>query len=128
MNWLSRDNQSFDAEKLEAEIEAEIERKKKEKIIPGTDPELEKAFSVLPSPEEDGYLLEVMGKYASGLNEDLLSRRRRLPAPLIRLAVKILKRVFRPQYIFNALAAEALRKQEERIKILEKRIQSIREN
>lgn len=120
MSWLKIDNPEIDGEKLQAEIEAEIARLKKEKKLPETDPRLEEAFSIFRRPGGSD-LLANLEKYVPGIDRDLNFKRAFFLAPLLRFFLGFLGRIFRHQYIFNSLALEALRKQEERIKALEER-------
>ena len=77
--------------------------------------------SSLPTPETSTALIEIAEAYASGWDTATLTRRRPILRPFLPLIAKILKRIFKPQYIFNSLVLEVLRKQEERIKALESR-------
>ena len=121
MSWLKIDNPDIDGQKIQAEIEAEVDRFKKEgELTPGK-PELEKAFSAFTTPRPDSGRLDTAEAYARGWDTETLARRRPGLSPLLALLVKILKRVLKPQYIFNSLILEVLRNQEKRIKDLEKR-------
>ena len=122
MNWLRIDNPDIDSGKLQSEIEAEIEQLRKDPKFSASLNEAIKSASALNTPEETPALIEIAEAYAAGWDAATLARRRPFLKPFLPLLEKILKRFLKPQYIFNSLLLELIRKQEERIQALEKRI------
>jgi hypothetical protein len=121
MNWLKIDNPEIDAEKLQSEIEAEVGRIRSDPKFSSVEEEIKLASS-LETPDDSPALLEIAEAYAAGWDASALARRRPILKPLLPLLEKILKKFLKPQYIFNSLLLEIIRKQEERIQSLEKRI------
>ena len=121
MTWLKIDNPEIDAEKLQSEIEAEVGRIQNDPNFYAIEDEL-KLTASLKTPKDSAALLEIAEAYASGWDAATLARRRPFLKPLLPLLEKILKKFLKPQYIFNSLALEIIRKQQEQIQSLEKRI------
>lgn len=124
MSWLRIDNPDIDAEELQSEIETEIEQLRNNPDISASLGEVIRTTSALNTPEETPALVEIAEAYAAGWDAATLARRRPALKPFLPLLEKILKRCLKPQYIFNSLLLELIRKQEKRIQSLEKRISS----
>ena len=122
MNWMSHDNTSFDAKKIENEIDEEIKQLKKKGKLPGNDPLVEKAFSSFPTSQGEAQHLEMLGNYSSFTFGGFSGNHKLLPASLLGLLSRILRKVFKNQHIYNLLALEVLKDQEKRIKSLEERL------
>jgi hypothetical protein len=120
MNWLRIDNPKIDTDQLEREIESEIEQIRSEPGFASLKREIEQTSS-LKTPDDSSALIEISEAYATGWDVTTLSRRRPILKPFLPLIEKILKKFLKPQYIFNSLLLEIIRKQEERIQTLEKR-------
>jgi|GEM_PF-1624741 len=121
MNWLRIDNPDIDTGKLQSEIEAEVARVQSDPKFSSVEEGLKLASS-LKTPEESPALIEIAEAYAAGWDAATLAQRRPILKPFLPLLEKILKKFLKPQYIFNSLALEIIRKQEERIQELEKKI------
>jgi len=121
MNWLKIDNPEIDAEKLQSEIDAEVGRIQSDPKFSSIEEDTKLATS-LETPDDSTALLEVAEAYAAGWDTLTLARRIPILKPMLPLRGKILKKFLKPQYIFNSLLLEIIRKQEERIQELEKRI------
>jgi len=119
MNWLRIDNPEINAQKLQSEIETEIEQLQNDPEISASLDEGIKGISALKTPEETPALVEIAEAYAAGWDAATLARRWPALKPFLPLLEKILKRFLRPQYIFNSLLLEIIRHQEERIQDLE---------
>jgi hypothetical protein len=121
MNWLKIDNPEIDSGKLQGEIEAEIVRIQNDPKFSSLDAP-GKHTAVLKTPEDSPALLEIADAYAAGWDAATLARRRPILKPFLPLLEKILKKFLKPQYIFNSLTLEIIRKQQEQIQSLEKRL------
>ena len=122
MSWFAIGDPAVDARRLAAEIEAEIQRLKSEGKLPQADPGLEKSLAAFGPETKNAGLLAMAENFASGFDEAGLLRRRPLPAPILKFAVRILKGILKHQGVFNALTVEVLREQEERLRALERRL------
>lgn len=125
MNWLKIDNPEIDTGQIQSEIEAEVGRIRSDPKFSSLEEEIELASS-LQTPEDSPALIEIAEAYAAGWDAATLARRRPILKPFLPLLEKILKKFLKPQYIFNSLVLEIIRKQEERIQVMEKRV--IRKN
>ncbi len=112
MNWLKIDTPGIDGEKLEKEIEADVSLRESRATPPP--PPLPG-----PVPEDTPALIEIASAYSSGWDIATLGRRRKILKPFLPLISKFLGRLLKPQYIFNSLVLEILRRQEERLRRLE---------
>jgi len=121
MSWLKINNPNIDTDKLQREIEAEIEQLRNDPDISASLDEVIRTTSALNTPEEAPALIEITEAYAAGWDAATLARRRPFLKPFLPLLEKILKRFLKPQYIFNSLLLELIRKQEKRVQALEKR-------
>ncbi len=121
MTWLKIDNPEIDGDKLQSDIETEIVRIQNDPKFSSLDAP-GKHTAVLKTPEDSPALLEIAEAYATGWDGATLARRRPILKPFLPLLEKILKKLLKPQYIFNSLTLEIIRKQEERIQALEKLI------
>ncbi|HDL64738.1 MAG TPA: hypothetical protein ENH12_05040 [Proteobacteria bacterium] len=121
MTWLKIDNPEIDTDKLQSDIETEVVRIK-------TDPEFSSLngdmnhTAALKTPEDSPALIEIAEAYAAGWDGATLARRRPILKPFLPLLEKLLRKLLKPQYIFNSLTLEIIRKQEERIQALEELI------
>ncbi|MFH1039039.1 MAG: hypothetical protein V1789_10280 [PVC group bacterium] len=116
MSWLKIEQNDIDAEALEREIESEMKRRL---AAPGMAAPL-KVDAIPRTPDDLTALLEIAEAYAAGWDTETLVRRRPILKPLLPLAGKLIRGLLKPQYIFNSLILEILKKQEERIQTLEK--------
>jgi len=121
MNWLKIDNPEIDSDQLQREIETEVARIRNDPNFSPRDGETGQTTH-LKTPEESPALIEIAEAYSAGWDAATLARRRPFLKPLLPLLEKILKKFLKPQYIFNSLTLEIIRKQEERIQALEKRV------
>ena len=121
MNWLRIDNPDIDAEELQSDIDAEVGRIRSDPKLSSIEDEIKHASS-LKTPEDSPALIEIAEAYAAGWDAATLARRRPILKPFLPLLEKLLKKFLKPQYIFNSLALEIIRKQEERIQVLENQI------
>jgi hypothetical protein len=121
MSWLQINNPEIDARKLEAEIEAEVDRLKKEKNLVDSGAGRENSPPAFPPAGGGEYFMDNLEKYAGGVEEITRFRRTFLLGPILKIFLKFLRRALRGQYIFNSLAIEILRNQEKRIQELEDR-------
>ena len=119
MNWMTIENPDIDAGKLQAEIEEEVSELKKKiddeetgAIEPGS-------ISALTEPDEEAALIEIAELYAAGWDTETIGKRKPALKPFLPLIETIFKRLLKPQYIFNSLLLEVVRKLEERIRALE---------
>ncbi len=111
MSWLKIEQNDIDAAALEGEIESEV------KHLPVPPPAID---AVPRTPDDATALLEIAEQYAAGWDTETLARRRPVLKPFLPLIGKLVRGLFKPQYIFNSLVLEILKKQEERIRALEK--------
>ena len=119
MSWMKINNPDIDDRKIAAEIETEVERLKQREEETGeaddkTEPIASRTFS-----QEESALLEIAELYAAGWDPDTIGRRKPALKPFLPVIDKIFKRILKPQYIFNSLLLETVRKLEERIRALE---------
>lgn len=121
MNWLKIDNPEVDGGKLESEIEAEVGQIRSDPNFSSIEEDIKLASS-LKTPEESPALIEIAEAYAAGWDAATLARRRPILKPLLPLLEKILKKFLKPQYIFNSLLLEIIRKQQERIQSVERQV------
>ncbi|MEA1928448.1 MAG: hypothetical protein U9N73_09600 [Candidatus Auribacterota bacterium] len=122
MNWLKIDNQDIDTDKLQHDIEAEVEQVRiRQGEFASEEPEAQRT-PPLQTPEKTPALIEISEAYAEGWDAATLARRRPILKPFLPILEKLLKKFLKPQYIFNSLLLEIIRKQEEKIQVLEKRI------
>ena len=119
MTWLEINNPDIDADKLRAEIEKEVAELKK-KIDPADDREMRSnPVAALSDPEEEAALIEIAELYAAGWDAETIKERKPVLKPFLPLIDQIFKRLLKPQYIYNSLLLEIVRKLEERIRTLE---------
>jgi len=119
MTWMTIENPDIDADKLRAEIEREVAELKK-KITAEETGEVEPGpISVLTEPDEEAALIEIAELYAAGWDAETIKERKPILKPFLPLIDQIFKRLLKPQYVFNSLLLEIVRKLEERIRDLE---------
>jgi len=121
MNWLKIDNPEIDSGKLQSEIETEVARIRNDPNFSSVTGDSGRP-AALNTPEESPALIEIAEAYAAGWDAATLARRRPILKPFLPLMKKVLKKFLKPQYIFNSLTLEIIRKQEDRIHSLEKRV------
>jgi len=118
MNWIRPNNPEIDPRALEAEVARTLEKLRAEGKLP--------APETSPAPSGDQaddleYLCRLLDHYSEPVAaEEILSRAGRLGF-LLRPLLKFQGRLLRSQKIFNLLAAEIIRLQQEKIRRLQTR-------